>query len=66
MNHLDILIQVTKLARVCGKEHVSLKEGADRAKRVLESQEELGRLCQEAYNRILELNYLVTQLKYKK
>lgn len=49
------LIEVTALARCCKAEHVPLDEAVARARLVLGSADELGRLCLDAHDRIREL-----------
>jgi len=55
--HDVALLAAVRLARVCRKGYfyVPLKEAVERAKRALDSRDELRRLCQDAHDHIREL-----------
>lgn len=49
------LVSMTRLATVCQPQHLLLSGGKKRAESALQSPDELRCLCQEAYERISQL-----------
>jgi len=54
MTELEIICEITKIIRIRDS-RVSLVDGIARAKRVIESPEELGLLCKETFEFIREI-----------